>query len=282
VSKTLKDLQTDIKPQWCPGCTYFADLQSIYKTFLDMGFDETNLVVVGGIGCTGRITSYVNFYTIHTLHGRPLPVALGLKLANPSLNVVVISGDGDLLSIGGTHFIHTARRNLDLTVIMFDNFVYGLTKGQVSPTSPHNLVTSTTPKGNFDEPVNPISLALISGSTFVAQTFALDINNTFNVIKEAISHKGFSFVNILSPCITYYRMEDVKTFRQKVKVLPEQYLDNLTRALEISSSYEYYTGVFYKVQKTTFDELVLNGNLPIKSELFQKDKIKKMLRYYER
>lgn len=282
MSKTLKDLQTDIKPQWCPGCTYFADLQSIYKTFLDMGFDETNLVVVGGIGCTGRITSYVNFYTIHTLHGRPLPVALGLKLANPSLNVVVISGDGDLLSIGGTHFIHTARRNLDLTVIMFDNFVYGLTKGQVSPTSPHNLVTSTTPKGNFDESVNPISLALISGSTFVAQTFALDINNTFNVIKEAISHKGFSFVNILSPCITYYRMEDVKTFRQKVKVLPEQYLDNLTRALEISSSYEYYTGVFYKVQKTTFDELVLNGNLPIKSELFQKDKIKKMLRYYER
>jgi 2-oxoglutarate ferredoxin oxidoreductase subunit beta len=157
-----------------------------------------------------------------------------------------------------------------------------LTKGQVSPTSPHNLVTSTTPKGNFDESVNPISLALISGSTFVAQTFALDINNTFNVIKEAISHKGFSFVNILSPCITYYRMEDVKTFRQKVKVLPEQYLDNLTRALEISSSYEYYTGVFYKVQKTTFDELVLNGNLPIKSELFQRDKIKKMLRYYER
>jgi len=282
VSKTLKDLQTEIKPQWCPGCTYFADLQSIYKTFLDMGFDETNLVVVGGIGCTGRITSYVNFYTIHTLHGRPLPVALGLKLANPSLNVVVISGDGDLLSIGGTHFIHTARRNLDLTVIMFDNFVYGLTKGQVSPTSPHNLVTSTTPKGNFDEPVNPISLALISGSTFVAQTFALDINNTFNVIKEAISHKGFSFVNILSPCITYYRMEDVKTFRQKVKVLPEQYLDNLTKALEISSSYEYYTGVFYKVQKTTFDQLVLNGNLPIKSELFQRDKIKKMLRYYER
>ncbi|MFN3995363.1 MAG: 2-oxoacid:ferredoxin oxidoreductase subunit beta [bacterium] len=275
-----KGLQTEVKPQWCPGCTYYADLQAIYKTFIDMGFDETNLVLVGGIGCTGRITSYVNLYTIHTLHGRPLPVALGFKMANPEMNVVVVSGDGDLLSIGGTHFIHTARRNLDITVIMFDNFVYGLTKGQVSPTSPHNLVTPTTPKGNYDEPVNPVSLALISGATFVAQTFALDVNYTFKIIKEAIEHKGFSFVNILSPCITYYRAEDVKTFKNKVKNLEEQYLTDLPRAVYNSTVYEYYVGVFYKVEKPTFNESVLKGNVPVKSTLYQPDKIKKIINLY--
>jgi len=277
---SIKGLQTEIKPQWCPGCTYFADLQAIYKTFLDLGFDETNLVLVGGIGCTGRITSYVDLYTIHTLHGRPLPVALGFKLANPKMNVVVVSGDGDLLSIGGTHFIHTARKNIDLTVIMFDNFVYGLTKGQVSPTSPHNLVTSTTPYGNLDEPVNPISLALISGATFVAQTFALDINHTFQVIKEAINHKGFSFVNILSPCITYYRSEDVKTFRNKIKQLNEQYLTDLAKAVYNSTSYEYYVGVFYKVEKPSFEGYLLKDIVPLKSELYQKEKIKKLLKNY--
>ncbi|MCS7165399.1 MAG: 2-oxoacid:ferredoxin oxidoreductase subunit beta [Candidatus Calescibacterium sp.] len=273
----MKQLQTEKKPQWCPGCTYFADLQAIYKAFHEMGFDETNLVLIGGIGCSGRITSYINLYTIHTLHGRPLPVALGFKLANPTLNVVVVSGDGDLLSIGGTHFIHTARKNIDLTVLMFDNFVYGLTKGQVSPTSPHNLVTSTTPRGNVDEPVNPVSLALTSGATFVAQTFALDVNKTFNIIKEAIRHRGFSFVNILSPCITYYRAEDVKNFRNKIRDLEEQYLQDLPRAIYNSTSYPYYTGVFYKVDKPTFEEKVLNGHIPIKSELLQKEKIKNLL-----
>lgn len=276
----IKELQTEIKPQWCPGCTYFADLQAVYKTFSDMGFDESNLVLVGGIGCTGRITSYVNLYTIHTLHGRPLPVAMGFKLANPSINVVVISGDGDLLSIGGTHFIHTSRRNIDLTVIMFDNFVYGLTKGQVSPTSPHNLVTSTTPYGNLDEPINPISLALISGATFVAQTFALDINKTFQIIKEAIEHKGFSFVNVLSPCITYYRAEDVKAFKGKIKELDEQYLTDLPKAIYNSTKYEYYVGVFYKVNKPTFEENVIKNGNPFNSELYQKDKIEKLLKNY--
>ncbi|MCS7243130.1 MAG: 2-oxoacid:ferredoxin oxidoreductase subunit beta [Candidatus Calescibacterium sp.] len=276
----MKELQTEIRPQWCPGCTYFADLQAVYKTFVDMGFDETSLVVVGGIGCTGRITSYINLYTIHTLHGRPLPVALGFKLSNPSINVVVISGDGDLLSIGGTHFIHTARKNIDLTVLMFDNFVYGLTKGQVSPTSPHNLVTSTTPQGNFDEPVNPISLALVSGATFVAQAFALDVNKTFNIIKEAIKHKGFSFVNILSPCITYYRAEDVKTFKNKIRELEDQYSTDLSKAIYNSTLYHYYTGVFYKVDRPTFDENVLKGNIPLKTELYQKERIKKLLQNY--
>ncbi|MEN3015113.1 MAG: thiamine pyrophosphate-dependent enzyme [bacterium] len=275
-----KQLQTEIKPQWCPGCTYFADLQSIYKTFADMGFDETNLVLIGGIGCTGRITSYINVYTIHTLHGRPLPVALGFKLSNPLMNVVVVSGDGDLISIGGTHFIHTARKNIDITVIMFDNFVYGLTKGQVSPTSPHGLVTPTTPKGNFDEPVNSVTLALTAGATFVAQCFALDINKTFNIIKEAIQHKGFSFVNILSPCITYYRDEDVKTFKNKIKELDEQYTNDLCKAIYKSTEYRYYTGVFYKENKPTFESSALNGNIPVQSELYQQEKVKKLLRSY--
>lgn len=276
----IKVLQTEIKPQWCPGCTYYADLQAIYKAFAAMGFNEENLVLIAGIGCTGRITSYINLYTIHTLHGRPLPVALGFKLANPKLNVVVISGDGDLISIGGTHFIHSARKNIDITVIMFDNFVYGLTKGQVSPTSPHNLITPTTPEGNLDEPINPISLALISGATYVAQTFALDVNHTFKIIQEAIEHKGFSFVNILSPCITYYRAEDLKTFKNKIKPLPEEYLNDLPKAIYNSTSYEYYTGVFYKVIKPTFENSVLNGILPIDSPLKQDEKIRRVLKKY--
>lgn len=163
---------------------------------------------------------------------------------------------------------------------MFDNFVYGLTKGQVSPTSPHNLVTSTTPYGNLDEPINPISLALISGATFVAQTFALDINKTFQIIKEAIEHKGFSFVNVLSPCITYYRAEDVKAFKGKIKELDEQYLTDLPKAIYNSTKYEYYVGVFYKVNKPTFEENVIKNGNPFNSELYQKDKIEKLLKNY--
>ncbi|MFN3478231.1 MAG: thiamine pyrophosphate-dependent enzyme, partial [bacterium] len=186
----------------------------------------------------------------------------------------------DGFAIGGGHIPHIARRNPDIVYIILDNAIYGLTKGQVSPTSPHNLVTPTTPKGSYDEPVNPVSLALISGATFVAQTFALDVNCTFKIIKEAIDHKGFSFVNILSPCITYYRAEDVKTFKDKVKSLEEQYLTDLPRAVYNSTVYEYYVGVFYKVEKPTFNESVLRGNVPVKSPLYQADKIRKIINLY--
>ncbi len=278
----VKDWQTEIKPQWCPGCTYFADLQAIYKVIIDLNFDPTNFVLIGGIGCTGRITSYVNTYTIHTLHGRPLPVALGFKLANPKMNVIVVSGDGDLFAIGGTHFIHTARKNIDITVIMFDNFVYGLTKGQASPTSPLNLQTPTTPTGVKETPINPLVIAISSGATFVAQAFALDVNDTFNIIKQAINHKGFSFVNILSPCITYYRMEDLKSFKSKIKKLENHDFNDINLALSRAFSDHFSVGIFYKKEDKTYEEQILNGNVPIDVDIkvLPKEKIQKMIDSY--
>ncbi len=198
-------LRTDRMPHiWCPGCGLGTILHCFINGLIKSGLPLDKVVVVSGIGCTGRAAGYVKFDSFHTTHGRAIPFATGLKLANPELKVVIFSGDGDLISIGGNHFIHAARRNVDITVICVNNFNYGMTGGQLAPTTPLTARTTTTPYGNTEQPFNIPYLAAASGAVYVARWTALDVRRLEQGITEAILKKGFSLVEAISPCPTVY------------------------------------------------------------------------------
>ncbi len=189
---------------WCPGCGIGSEVNSFADAVKRSGIDPKKLVVVSGIGCTGRVAGYVNFDSIHTTHGRAIPVATGIKLANPELTVVVFSGEGDLAGIGGNHLIHAARRNMDLVVICNNNFTYGMTGGQVTPTTPGSAVASTTPYGNYEYPFSLPFLVDAAGATYIARWTSMHSRNVTQSIEEALLRKGFSFIEIISPCPTLY------------------------------------------------------------------------------
>jgi 2-oxoglutarate ferredoxin oxidoreductase subunit beta len=189
---------------WCPGCGIGTTVNCFAHALETSGLDLTKVAIVSGIGCTGRVAGYINLDSFHTTHGRAIPFATGLKLANPNLKVVVYSGDGDLTAIGGNHFIHAARRNVDMTVILINNFIYGMTGGQVAPTTPQLATASTTPFGNFEQPFNLPYLAESCGAVYVARWTSYHVRHATKSIKEALAKKGFSFVEILAPCPTLY------------------------------------------------------------------------------
>jgi 2-oxoglutarate ferredoxin oxidoreductase subunit beta len=189
---------------WCPGCGIGTTVNCFAHGLEASGLDLKKVAVVSGIGCTGRVAGYLKLDSFHTTHGRAIPFATGLKLANPELKVVVYSGDGDLVAIGGNHFIHAARRNVDLTVILINNFIYGMTGGQVAPTTPVGATASTTPYGNFEEAFNLPYLAESCGAVYVARWTAYHVRHAAKAIKDALLKKGFSFVEILAPCPTLY------------------------------------------------------------------------------
>ena len=189
---------------WCPGCGIGTTVNCFAQALESSGLDLRKTAIVSGIGCTGRVAGYLNLDSFHTTHGRAIPFATGLKLANPELKVVVYSGDGDLSAIGGNHFIHAARRNIDLTVILINNSTYGMTGGQVAPTTPMSAVASTSPYGNFEPAFNLPALAESCGAVYVARWTAFHVRHTTKAIKEALLKKGFSFVEILAPCPTLY------------------------------------------------------------------------------
>ena len=198
-------LRTDRLPHiWCPGCGIGTTVNCFAHALETSGLDLDKVVVVSGIGCTGRVAGYINLDSFHTTHGRAIPFATGMKLANPDLKVVVYSGDGDLLAIGGNHFIHAARRNLDMTVILVNNFIYGMTGGQVAPTTPLTATASTAPYGNFEQPFNLPYLAESSGAVYVARWTAYHVRHLTKAIKDALAKKGFTFIEILAPCPTLY------------------------------------------------------------------------------
>jgi 2-oxoglutarate/2-oxoacid ferredoxin oxidoreductase subunit beta len=190
---------------WCPGCGIGTVVTSFAEAIKTGGHDMDKIAVVSGIGCTGRVAGYVKFDSFHTTHGRAIPFATGLKLANPELKVVVISGDGDLTSIGGNHLIHAARRNMDLVVICVNNFTYGMTGGQVTPTTPNTANASTTPYGNYETPFSLPFLVDAAGATFVARWTSLHARNITQSIGQALNHKGFSFIEVITPCTTLYQ-----------------------------------------------------------------------------
>lgn len=221
--RTIKDYEGYKKPFWCPGCGDYSILLSLKKALAELGIEPSNTVVVSGIGCSGKSYAFIYANGVHTLHGRVLPVATGIKLANPSLLVIGLSGDGDSLAIGGNHFLHTARRNVDIKLIVMNNQIYGLTKGQFSPTSNHGFVTVSSPYGSVEFPIDPVLIALSAGASFVARAFSGEPNSLTEIIKAAIKHKGFAVVDVLSPCVTYNKVNTYEWYREKIKYIPENH-----------------------------------------------------------
>lgn len=200
---TRKDFLTNTDPRWCLGCGDYATFNAITRVFLNSGIDREKFAVISGIGCSSRLPYYSNTYGFHTIHGRAPTVAMGLKLANPELNVWVMTGDGDGLSIGGNHFIHLMRRNPNIKMVLFNNQIYGLTKGQTSPTSPLGVKTKSTPFGSYDRPIHPLTMALGAGATFVARVTDSDNEMLFNVIEAASKHQGVAIVEVLINCVIF-------------------------------------------------------------------------------
>jgi 2-oxoglutarate/2-oxoacid ferredoxin oxidoreductase subunit beta len=200
---TAKDFASDQYIRWCPGCGDFSILAQVQKTLPLTGLKKENVVFIAGIGCSSRFPYYMNTYGFHTIHGRALAIASGVKCANPELSVWVSTGDGDCLSIGGNHFIHTLRRNIDINIILFNNKIYGLTKGQYSPTSNHGAVTKSSPSGTIEYPVNPVSLALGAGGTFIAVSMDRDQKHTQEMIMRAYQHNGTSLLEVLQNCVIF-------------------------------------------------------------------------------
>ena len=203
VKYKANDFKSEAEPRWCPGCEDYAILKAVQTAMAKIGRPKNEHAVVSGIGCSSRFPYYMSTYGFHTIHGRPLPVATGLKVSNPELSVWVVTGDGDGISIGGNHLIHALRRNCDLNILLFNNRIYGLTKGQYSPTSTKGMANKTAPYGTIEDPVDPVGLAVESGATFIAQTSASYVKELVDVLVEAYNHKGTSFVHIYQNCYIY-------------------------------------------------------------------------------
>ena len=266
----VSEFKGKVDPDWCPGCGDFGVLNSLRKAVLELGINPHEIVTISGIGCSSNFPGYFNSYGMHTLHGRALAVATGVKMANHKLNVICTGGDGDGYGIGGNHFTHTARRNVDLTYIVMDNQIYGLTTGQVSPTSSLEMKTKSTPFGSVEFPFNPITSAIMNGATFVARAFSSDTKHVTDLMKQAIEHKGFSLVSIFSPCVTFNHDNTVVFFRNRVKKLEDEGHDtsDWKAACEKAMVWDdtIYTGLFFhNTGKTDLGhrEPVLDDDVPI-------------------
>jgi 2-oxoglutarate/2-oxoacid ferredoxin oxidoreductase subunit beta len=253
------DYKTDLKPVWCPGCGDFAVLNSVYRALSDLHIEPHETAIISGIGCSSRLPGYVETYGFNSLHGRALPLATGMKLAAPNLTVLAVGGDGDGLAIGGNHFMHAARRNVDIAYFMMDNEIYGLTKGQAAPTTPSGDRTKSTIYGNPEVSVDPCALAISLGASWVGRGFSGDVKGTTELMKLAISHHGFAFLNIISPCVTWRGDHQTKELRAKLAAIPADHdRTDRTAALRFTSEPEHLTtGVLYDIQRSTLlDEMM--------------------------
>ncbi|GBC81986.1 2-oxoglutarate oxidoreductase subunit KorB [bacterium HR10] len=211
-----------VDPDWCPGCGDFGVLKAVKMAAGRLGIQPKDLVIVSGIGCSSNLPGFIHAYGVHSLHGRAVAVAEGIKLANHALHVVVTGGDGDGYGIGVGHFIHAMRRNIDITYVVMNNQIYGLTTGQASPTTMKEVRTKSTPRGNPEPPINPIALALVSGATYVARGFSGDPDHLAQLIAGGIAHRGFALIDVFSPCVTYNKVNTYPWFKQRVYKLEEE------------------------------------------------------------
>lgn len=254
------DYKSQVKPVWCPGCGDYSVLSSITKAFADLGLAPHQTSVISGIGCSSRIPAYTTTYGFHTIHGRSLAVAAGLKLARPDMTVLVAGGDGDGFSIGGNHFLHACRRNVDMTYVVMDNRVYGMTKGQPSPTTEADWDASAMapPGGTGLTPFNPLAIALAAGANFVARCFAGNPNGTAATIAEAIRHPGFSFVLVMSPCVTF--REEQREWKNLVRPAGSDAASDPAIAAErLMHDDGYNIGVLYKGDRRSYKPVTGSG-----------------------
>ena len=272
---TPQGYKTDEHPIWCPGCGDFGVLDSLYKALANLKVHPKDLAVVSGIGCSGRTPGFVKSYGFHSVHGRVLPVALGVKLANPALTVIGVGGDGDGFAIGGGHLPHAARRNPDMTYIVMDNSTYGLTKGQYSPTSPTGFQAGSTPYGNIERPLNPLAMLIAYGATFVGQGYSGKPKELADLIIKAMEHKGFAFLNVISPCITFYNT--YKVIPPRLAEMPKDHdATSQARAFELAlQTDQMRLGIYYQKREPTFEEGVADvikkaqaSGLPRLDEIF--------------
>jgi 2-oxoglutarate/2-oxoacid ferredoxin oxidoreductase subunit beta len=250
---TFKDFKGK-DPIWCPGCGDFGVLTGLQKAAANLALDPNRTVLATGIGCSGNITAYFRTFGIHGIHGRVLPLATGVKVANPSLTVIAAGGDGDGFGIGLGHFLHAARRNVDITYLVMDNQVYGLTKGQTSPTTPSDMTTKASPLGPLATPLNPLALALSAGASFVAQAFAGDQKQLVDLIERGIRHRGFSFINVQSPCVTYNLVNTYDFFRANTKQVTHDPADWEAAMAAANDRTVVPVGLLYQAQRPTLED----------------------------
>jgi len=249
-----------LKSAWCPGCGNFGILRALNKALVELNIEPHQVLLVSGIGQAGKLPHYTKGNVFNSLHGRPVPPAIGAKIANPSLIVIGISGDGDAYGEGGNHFMHAVRRNHDITYLVHNNQVYGLTKGQTSPTSDLGYVTKSTPAG-ASSPVNPMFLALAAGATFVSRGFAGEVNHLSDLIKKGINHKGFALIDILQPCVSFNHKNTYAWYQQRVyKLEDEKGYDPANKDMALVKSQEWGEripiGVFYQTTLPTYEDQI--------------------------
>lgn len=257
---TVADLQTPAKNTWCPGCGNFGILMAFKRAIVELGLERNQILLVSGIGCHGKMIDYVNINGFHGIHGRVLPISTGIKLVNPDLKVVGFSGDADCYDEGFEHFTHAMRRNVDITLIVHDNMVLGLTTGQATATSMKGFKTKSTPFGSITTPLNPIAHALVSNGTFVARGFAGDMVHLQKLMVEAMKHRGFSFIDVFQPCVTFNYLNTYDWFKQRVYKLEEAGHDPADRGKALEKAFEWGDkipiGIFYREDRPTFlDEM---------------------------
>ena len=256
---TIKEMDGLVHPDWCPGCGDFGVLKSIKEAIVALGIAPHEVLVVSGIGCSSNLPGFIHAYGVHSLHGRALPVASGAALANHALHVIAVGGDGDGYGIGMGHFIHAMRRNLNVTYIVMDNEVYGLTTGQASPTTMEGHKTKSTPRGNVEKPIQPLALALVTGATYVARGFSAEQKHLTRLVTEAIDHRGFSLIDVFSPCVTFNMLNTYAWFKERVyKLEEEKGYDSTDLMAALGKSLEFGSripiGCLYKIDKPIYDD----------------------------
>ena len=247
---TVKDFKGKVDPDWCPGCGDFGILTALKQALVELGLRPEEVMVISGIGCSSNLPGYVSTYGMHTLHGRAVAVATGAQLANHDLKIIITGGDGDGYGIGGNHFLHSMRRNVDLTYIVMNNQIYGLTTGQISPTSTKGMKTKSTPIGSVENPIFPVSLAIAAGATYVARGYTGQVKHLVDLIKGGIQHKGFALIDAFSPCVTFNLDNTHEFFKHRTKKLEDMGHDPTDFAAAIQKSYEWGDeipiGLFWK------------------------------------
>jgi 2-oxoglutarate ferredoxin oxidoreductase subunit beta len=258
---TLKDFRNNVKPNWCPGCGDFSVQAAIQRAAANVGLEPEGLAIVSGIGCSGRISGYINAYGFHGIHGRSLPIAQGVKMANRDLTVIASGGDGDGFAIGMGHTVHAIRRNIDVTYIVMDNQIYGLTKGQASPRSAEGFKTKSVPSGTIESAISPLEVAMAAGASFVAQSFSSNLKQLTAVIEAGLNHKGFSLINVFSPCVTFNKVNTYDWFKENIVDLDEipdyDYTNRVMAMTKIMETNSMLTGIIYQnKEKKSYEDSI--------------------------